>query len=171
MKIRFTFLLLNFTSILSFAQAPPMTQELESPIRAEGTLLKTNKEAAKTYCNTINKRLPTFKEFVDYAVKRGAKGLVSQEPSGELFSTTFHTLKGTYIFDANGYIWNPPAQDDVEPYYWIDDDADPQFYPGIDVDGTIYNKYDAFLFNRARGIGLFFVEFSTAAREFVCISR
>lgn len=136
---------------------------MESPIRdSKGRLVRLTKTEARQYCQNINKTLPTFEQFVNYAVSRGAKGLVDKEPEGELFNSTFRTERGTYIFDAKGYIWNQPATDDVGPYYWIDDAA------AANSGGS--GRYDSYLFNRSNGIGLFFVHNSSYREEFVCSS-
>ena len=83
----------------------PQGSELESPIPdSKSRLVRLTKTEARQYCQKINKTLLTFEQFANYAVSRGAKGLVDKEPEGELFNSTFRTERGTYIFDAKGYI-------------------------------------------------------------------
>lgn len=141
----------------------PQGGELESPIRDNnGRLIRLTKTEARRFCHNLNKRLPTFEQFVAYAVSRGARGLVDKESEGQLFNSTFSTVRGTYIFDGKGYIWNQPATDDVGPFYWIDDDATTEQDPS--------GRYNAYLFNRSNGIGLFFIHNSSYREEFVCSS-
>jgi hypothetical protein len=160
-------------SLVEVAHGRTSYLEIETPIRDErGNVALANRDEARQHCESLNKRLPTFQEFVDYAVSRGAKGLVDTD-NGTMFSNKFVTVNATYIFEATGYIKNQTTPDDVRSTYWIEDNADPTFYKVKvkDKSGKEYYRYDSFLFNRVNDIGLFFIEQSLNKRNFVCVSK
>src|SRR5437868_1731164 len=101
MKLFKIFTIITIASMAIIANADPKinVSELETPVRdAEGFYLRASKAEAQSYCKGLNKSLPTFEEWLKYAVLHGARGLLDHEDGDNLFSQTYKTVNNTYIY-------------------------------------------------------------------------
>ncbi len=110
MKNLFLFLVLAFLPVLGFA-----AQTLSIP--------QYTHPNAKSFCESLGKRLPTSREMAKFATEHGARGLLEpadykgQDGYQEIRRTTAsYNAELDFYYSAEGYI--SPEREETKPWLW-----------------------------------------------------